>query len=57
MVTVLKRGSDKATMQEVLKKVSSYEPKRGLDSLKYSGKVKFKEDGLRLQKQWRDEWE
>jgi len=57
MVTVLKKGSDKAAMQEVLEKVSSYQPKRGLDSFKYCGKVRFKEDGLKLQKQWRDEWE
>jgi hypothetical protein len=57
MITVLKKGSDKATIQEVLKKIAEYPSRRSLDAYKYCGTVKFREDGLKLQKRLRDEWE
>ncbi|HMV08881.1 MAG TPA: hypothetical protein PK325_16885 [Cyclobacteriaceae bacterium] len=57
MVMVLKKGSDKKSIQAVLKKVIKKSSKTGLRASQYAGTVKFKEDGLTLQKRWRDEWE
>jgi len=31
--------------------------KRGVDVRKYCGTVKFKKDGLTLQKEWRGKWD
>ncbi len=56
MVMVLKKGSDKKSIQAVLKKISKKSSKTGLKTSRYAGTVKFKEDGLTLQKRWRDEW-
>jgi len=56
MVTVIKSGTDKRKIASLLKKVGSKQTK-GLDAYKYCGTVKFKEDGLALQKRLRDEWE
>lgn len=56
MVTVLKSGTKKREIASLLEKVSSRKPK-GIDAYKYCGTVKFKEDGLALQKRLRDEWE
>ena len=57
MVTILKKGSDKTTIKNILKKLSKGKSKKGLDASKYAGTVKFMEDGLALQKRLRDEWE
>ncbi len=57
MVTILKSGAGKRSIQSVLKKINERQPKKGMDAFKYCGTVKFKEDGLTLQKKWRDEWE
>lgn len=57
MVMVLKKGSDKKSIQAVLKKVAKKTAKTGLKASQYAGTVKFKEDGLTLQKRWRDEWQ
>ncbi len=56
MVAVLKKGSDKKTIQAVIKKILSRPARRGIDAAKYNGSVKFKEDGLTYQKRMRDEW-
>lgn len=57
MVTILKKGSDINTIKTVMEKVSKGKSKKGLYAAKYAGTVKFKEDGLALQKRLRDEWE
>ncbi len=54
---VLKKGSDKKSIREVLKKITKQSSKNGLMASQYAGTVKFKEDGLVLQKLWRDEWQ
>lgn len=56
MVMVLKKGSDKKSINAVLKKISKKSSKNGLKASRYAGTIKFKEDGLTLQKRWRDEW-
>jgi len=55
MVTVLKSGTQKKEIVSLLKKLPSKQAK-GMDAYKYCGTVKFKEDGLALQKRLRDEW-
>lgn len=56
MVTVLKSGAGKRSIQTILKKLSKRKSGKRIDAYKYCGKVQFKEDGLVLQKQWRGEW-
>lgn len=57
MVTLLKSGADKHSIQDVLKKLIEHPQKKGIDAFKYCGSITFKKDGLTLQRQWRDEWE
>ncbi len=57
MVTILKKGSDKNTIDSIFKKLRKGKSKKGLDAGKYAGTVKLKEEGLALQKRLRDEWE
>ncbi|WOK07867.1 hypothetical protein RT717_04400 [Imperialibacter roseus] len=57
MVTILKPGAPKESIQKVLDKLGSRGPKKGIDAQKYCGVIKFSEDALVLQKRWRDEWE
>ena len=57
MVTVIKKGAGKKSLSSSLKKAASKKSaKKEFDAYKYCGVVKFKEDGLELQKKWRDEW-
>ena len=53
MVTVIKKGSTKETIMEILKKLHIH---KGLDAFKYCGIIRFKEDALIIQKKMRDEW-
>lgn len=57
MVTILKKGATLDAIKKIDKKLINRLSKKGLDAKKYCGSVKFKEDGLALQKQLRDEWE
>lgn len=57
MVIVLKKGSTPKMMEKIMEKLRSRPVKKGLDADKYCGVVKFKEDGLSLQKRLRDEWD
>lgn len=54
MVVVIKKGSSKKNMEEVLKKLRK---RRGFPAHKLCGTVKFSEDALIIQKRLRDEWE
>ena len=56
MVTVLKKGIPVSEMIQKLNKLVSKE-NRGLQSKKYSGKIKVQIDPLSYQKNLRDEWE
>jgi len=59
MVTVIKRGAKKQSITALLKKAMTAKGSSGkvLNAYQYCGVVKFKEDGLTLQKRWRNEWE
>jgi hypothetical protein len=53
MVLVLKKGANKKEMESISKKLPK---KAGVDTKKYSGLIKLKEDPLDIQKKMRDEW-
>jgi hypothetical protein len=53
MVLILKKGASKQKMTAIMKKLQK---KKGVDTKKYCGSVKLKEDALLIQKQLRDEW-
>lgn len=54
MVLVLKKGASKKDMENITAKL---QPSKGVDTRKYCGTVKLKEDPLVIQKRIRDEWE
>ena len=54
MVTVIKKGEDKISIQKALKSVRV---RKGINAFKYCGKVKLNEEPLTIQKNLRDEWE
>jgi hypothetical protein len=54
MILVLKKGASKKEMDELSKKLTV---SKGVDTKKYCGVIKLKEDPLAIQKKMRDEWE
>jgi len=54
MVLVLKKGASKKEMESIAAKLQFT---KGVDTKKYCGTVKLKEDPLVIQKRMRDEWE
>lgn len=56
MVLVLKKGASKKEI-EVLRRKLAKRPARGVDTKKYCGVIKLKEDPLAMQKKMRDEWQ
>lgn len=54
MVTIIKKGANKEEIERALMGITSV---KKFNAFKYSGKVKFKEDPLLIQKKMRDEWE
>lgn len=53
MVTVIKKGSDKKLLSQLLKEALKT---KGVDTHKYCGVISLKEDPLVIQKHMRDEW-
>jgi hypothetical protein len=56
MVTTLKYGSQKDSINKLLKRLSN-KTTRGFDAHKYSGSIMLKKDPLETQKELRNEWE
>jgi hypothetical protein len=56
MVTIIKKGTSKEKIFELLERHSKQRRKQ-IDLKKYCGVIRIKEDALKLQKLWRDEWE
>jgi len=54
MVTIIRKGADKTNIQKALETVRL---KKGMDALKYCGKVKLGKEPLTTQKNLRNEWE
>lgn len=58
MVTTIKKGSSKEEIYALFEKlIKESKVSKGFDAYKFCGTVNFKEDGLKIQKQLRDEWE
>jgi hypothetical protein len=56
MVTNIKRGATKEEIRALFERINESKSAKGFDAYKYCGKIKFKEDGLKIQKTLRDEW-
>ena len=57
MVTIVKKGASKKEINNLFEKlIQESKINKGFDAYKFCGKVKFKKDGLEIQKQLRDEW-
>jgi hypothetical protein len=54
MVLVLKKGASKKEMDNISGKLQVV---KGVNTKKYGGTIKLKEDPLAIQKKMRDEWE
>jgi hypothetical protein len=54
MVLVLKKGASKKEMEKISVKLQSV---KGVNTKKYGGTIKLKEDPLAIQIKMRDEWE
>ncbi len=54
MVTTLKKGSSKVDIQKITKQINTN--KKGVDTLKYCGKIQLDKDSLEIQKELRNEW-
>ncbi|WP_171605882.1 hypothetical protein [Limnovirga soli] len=54
MVLVLKKGASKKEIESIEKKLKN---KTGVDTVKYCGLIKLKEDALTIQKALRNEWQ
>ena len=55
MVTVIKSGASKKSIETSIKKLSSSK-KKGFDANKFCGVIKLNEEPLDIQKRLRDEW-
>jgi hypothetical protein len=53
MLFVLKKGSTKKQMNDIHSKIQTI---KGVDTKKYCGTIKLKENPSLIQKQMRDEW-
>ena len=57
MVTTVKSGASKKSIETILKKVSKELKPKGINAHKYLGKVKLSKNPLDIQKELRNEWE
>ena len=56
MVLVLKKGASKKEIEAIRKKLDRL-PAKGVNTKKYCGVLKLKEDPLDIQKKMRNEWQ
>jgi hypothetical protein len=57
MILVLKKGASKKDIEVLRKKLERRRTSKGVDTKKYCGVIKLKEDPLVIQKKMRDEWQ
>ena len=57
MVTIIKKGTSKEKILSLLEHWKNKKGRKGIDLQKYCGAIQLKEDPLKLQKKWRNEWE
>lgn len=56
MILILKKGAKKEYMEELMNKLSEVIHSKAIDTYKFCGKIKLKEDALIIQKERRGEW-
>ena len=56
MITVLKQGATKTRIKKILEQIKKDLKPKGVDAYRFLGKIKLKEDALRIQKKLRNEW-
>jgi hypothetical protein len=54
MVLVLKKGASKKEIQSIEKKLNTT---KGVNTIKYCGKITLTQDSLTIQKNFRNEWQ
>ena len=54
MVLVLKKGASKKEIESIEKKLKKND---GIDIMKYVGKIKLREDAMKIQKSLRIKWQ
>jgi hypothetical protein len=57
MVTVLKQGATKKSIQRILQQLIKEVKPKGVDVYQYCGAIKLKKDALNIQRDLRNEWE
>jgi predicted ferric reductase len=58
MITKISKKDSKENIKKNLEKIERQKSKnKGFDAYKFCGAIKFKEDGLTIQKRLRDEWD
>ncbi|MFI5125050.1 MAG: hypothetical protein ACHQDF_06985 [Chitinophagales bacterium] len=57
MVLVLKKGASKKDIEALRRKLEKRRTSKGVDTKKYCGVIKLKEDPLVIQQKMRDEWQ
>ena len=57
MVTTLKQGATKQTIQSILEALTKKLKPKGVDVYQYVGKIRLQKDALVIQKALRNEWE
>lgn len=56
MVAILKSGDTKKNLKELLDTLLKEVSNKGVNTLKYCGKIKIKQDALQIQNKLRNEW-
>ena len=57
MVVILKKGSDIKSIRKTLQKLSKHRNRSGFNAAPFYGKLKRGLDGLKVQKELRNEWD
>jgi hypothetical protein len=57
MVTIIKKSVKRKEINKILKEVKPVKSHGTFKASEFCGKVKFKEDALKIQKRLRNEWE
>lgn len=57
MLATLKQGATKIDIQNLQEKIAKETHVQGVNTKKYCGTIKLKEDALKIQNRMRDEWE
>jgi hypothetical protein len=56
MVTTLKKGISKTEILKIMKKVNANKNSKGVNTLKFCGKIQLNKDAIEIQKELRNEW-